>query len=308
MSAIDQAFLRAYHDDAGAKAAVALPTAKRRSATGAAPAWSGLSPASSDAAVGIESTSTSASKPLLRNADRRPLSEFARRAPVVEPPFKPALEVDRFGWSPICERLVRDYSDCLDSLVQTLMAADDAGRSIIGIAGAIRGVGCTTLAACAARLLVAAGKTIALVDGHFMAPGLARQLGLTVQTGWEDVLSGGAPLGEAVIHSLADQLVVLPLVSGGVAAAEKLDSIHASVTAGVLRYHYDIVLVDLGAITDAAQGAIARRIARQCRLDGVVIVSEADSMAAQPAHLMQSAPELAAHCLGVVEAEFRAAE
>jgi Mrp family chromosome partitioning ATPase len=230
------------------------------------------------------------------------LSEFARPAQAAPQQFKPALEVDRFRWSPVCESLVGHHAERFAELVDSLVAADDAGRSLIGIAGASRGAGCTTLAACAARLLVAAGKTVALVDGHFVAPGLVMQLGLAVETGWEDVLAGRAPLGEVVVHSLGDRLALLPLARGDVAAAEKLESIHASVTAGVLRYHYDIVLVDLGALDDPRQATIASRLARQCRLDAVIITCGRGRTAPfSPERLTQMTPELSKLCLGQVQ-------
>ncbi|HEX6961640.1 MAG TPA: hypothetical protein VF175_07215 [Lacipirellula sp.] len=243
-----------------------------------------------------------------RRGERRPLSAFAMQGPAVEARFKPALEVDAFRWPAVCERLLHGCRDRLQPALLSLLAADEAGRSLIGIASPARGAGCTTLVMCLARLLVEAGKTVAIVDGNFAAPGLARGLGLAVQSGWEDVLSGRLPLAEGVVHSLADQITLLPLATGGAAAAERLDSIHASVTAGVLRYHYDVVLFDLGAVEDPAQGAAARRLVQQCRLDGIVLAASHDhALAVHPQRLMQAAPELASICLGVVENRLRAA-
>jgi Mrp family chromosome partitioning ATPase len=188
------------------------------------------------------------------------------------------------------------------------MAADEAGRSLIGIGSPAAHLGCTTLVTCLARLLAEAGKTVAIVDGNFASPALAPQLGLAVEAGWEDVLSGGLPLAEGVVYSLADRVALLPLVAGGARAAAALDSIHASVTAGVLRYHYDMVLFDLGAVGHGFQGEIARRLAQQCRLDGVVLATgQGHASGVHPQRLMQSAPELASICLGVVENQLRAA-
>jgi Mrp family chromosome partitioning ATPase len=227
---------------------------------------------------------------------------------VVEAQFKPALEVDRFRWPEVCEQLVRRYRASLEPLVHSLMAADDAGRSLIGVAGIAPRAGCTTLAASIARMLVECGKTIAIVDGNFASPGLASQLGLACEAGWEDVLAGKSPLAESVVQSVGDRLALLPLVRGGAAAAERLQSIHASVTAGVLRYHYDMVLFDLGVLTDRIQGPIVGSLARHCRLDGIVLTSGAGRGAAfEPQRLMQTAPELATICLGVVKSQVRAA-
>ena len=161
--------------------------------------------------------------------------------------------------------------------------------------------------ACLAKLLADAGKSVAIVDGNFAAPGLAQQLGLAVQAGWEQLLSGATPLAEGVVYSLGDRIALLPLVRGGAAAAETLDAIHASVTAGVLRYHYNVVLIDLGNVLDPTQGLNARRIARQCRLDGVVLTSGLAAGSVPSQRLLQTAPELAAMCMGVVENQLRAA-
>jgi Mrp family chromosome partitioning ATPase len=229
------------------------------------------------------------------------------KGPAVEAQFKPSLEVDQFRWSPTCQRLLRRSRASLRPAVLTLMAADEAGRSLIGVGAPTPGAGCTTILVCLARLLVEAGKSVAIVDANFAAPGLARQLGVAADVGWEDVLAGRAPLAEAVIYSLADRIALLPLTRGGQAAAEQLESIHASVTAGVLRYHYDMVLLDLGAIGDALQAAAGQRTARHCRLDGVVVTTPAGSAALEPQRLMHLAPELAATCLGVVENQLRAA-
>jgi Mrp family chromosome partitioning ATPase len=302
MNAIDRAFIRAYEAEEHAPAAGA-PTAREDASGGVKLAAPHFRPGTATAPA----TATAAA---LRDtgAARRPLSAFAAPAQTVEARFKPAMEVDGFRWSATSRNLIERHYDRLRPALQALLAADDAGRSLIGVGAPVAGVGCTTVLACLAKLLADTGKSVAVVDGNFSAPGLAMQLGLVVQFGWEDVLSGAAPLAEGVVYSLGDRVALLPLVRGGVAAAERLDAIHASVTAGVLRYHYDMVLFDLGNVFDSVQGPIARRIARQCRLDGVVLTSGlAAASAVHPQRLAQTAPELAAICLGVVENQLRAA-
>ncbi len=307
MSAIDEAFIRAYQNErppVGAPQATTSPADRAALPQLNSPdqAWSGLalrfgvadrSTLTLNQSVDAEVTTTPTA--------RRPLSEFARPAQAPQQQFKPALEVDRFRWSSVSETLVRHHAGSLDNLVSTLLAADDAGRSLIGIAGTSRGAGCTTLMASAARLLIDAGKTVAIVDANFAAPGLANALGMAIQAGWEDVLAGQTPLAEAVVHSLGDQLAVLPLARGGAAAAEKIGSIHASVTAGVLRYHYNIVLVDLGALDDPIQASVACQVAKQCRLDAVIIAnSRGHDPSLNSQRLAQTAPDLARLCLGQV--------
>ena len=205
------------------------------------------------------------------------------------------------------QQLIRRCRQQLEPAVATLLAADDAGRSLLGVGSQSPGAGCTTLVACLARLLVDAGKTVVIVDANFSRPGLGANLGIATENGWEDVLAGNVSLAEAVVHSLGDRLSLLPLVVGGPAAASRLETIHASVTAGVLRYHYDLVLFDLGVVADPQQGPIARRVIQQCRLDGALVAAGRGAAAAQPQQLLRTAPELATICLGVVENQLRAA-
>jgi Mrp family chromosome partitioning ATPase len=298
MSAIDQAFIRAYESDESAAGPGRPVDAQWAVEPARVHAPHFQTPAASSHVSDQRAPSGS---------ERRPLSAFAMKGPAVEARFKPALEVDALRWSGICDALISTHRDRLRSALHSLLAADDAGRSLIGIASPAPGAGCTTVLACLARLLADAGKTVAIVDGNFAAPLLARQLGLAVEMGWEEVLSGRLPLAEGVIYSLADRIAVLPLAAGGAAAAGMLNSIHASVTAGVLRYHYDMVLFDLGAIGDRSQGETARRIVQQCRLDGAVLATgDSRASAVNPQWLMHSAPELASICMGIIETQRRA--
>src|SRR4051794_30356808 len=104
MSAIDEAFIRAYQTEAQQSKRPNNPDQ----------AWSGLAPTSR---VAVRSRPTPDETPLegaaRQPAARRPLSDFARPAPVAHPQFKPALEVDHFRWSPVCEALVRQHADRL---------------------------------------------------------------------------------------------------------------------------------------------------------------------------------------------------
>jgi len=325
MSAIDQAFIRAYQLDevepasphrAAAKSPVRVATIQQAKvvesiavkAVEAAVAQPQVKPVA--VAVRPIAPPPIASPKVVEpqgTSQRRPLSTFAQPSQTVEARFKPALEVDSFRWSTVSQQLIHRCRQQLQPAVETILAADDAGRSLLGVGAQSAGAGCTTLVACLARLLVEAGKTVAIVDANFVKPGLATHLGLAAEFGWEDVLSGRVSLAEAVVHSLGDRVSLLPLAIGGPAAASRLETIHASVTAGVLRYHYDIVLFDLGVVADPQQGPIARRVIQQCRLDGALVASGRGAAAVQPQQLLRSAPELATICLGVVENQLRAA-
>jgi Mrp family chromosome partitioning ATPase len=177
--------------------------------------------------------------------------------------FRPAFQVEQFAWSAGATRLGRAAGIQLDRLADGLAGGLAEGRRVAALAGCRRGEGCTTLLLCAARRLAERGLKVIMVDADFDTPALARRLGLLPETGWEDVLAGRLPVGEAVIESHADGLAVLPLRGPLVADAGALP---AGKTFATLRKHYDLVLVDLGQLDPLAQSVAGQGI------DAVVLV------------------------------------
>lgn len=265
--------------------------------------------------VATDATAANASPP-----ERRPLSAFAPPEQTSPDTFKPALEVDGFRWSAVCDRLTRQHATVLAPVIEQLLVAAESGRSLVGFLGAEPAAGCTTLLLCTARLLAAAGKSVVVVDGDFATTDggnhakLAGQLGLAVATGWEDVLAGRVPLAEGVVRSLGDGIAVLPLARGpnptGNAIADVVqgNGIQASVTAGVLRYHFDVVLFDLGCVANEQQAAATRAITQHCRLDTMLVVA---SSATSTQSLEQAVGIVAAtetDCLGLIENQAKGAD
>ena len=116
--------------------------------------------------------------------------------------------------------------------------------------------------------------------------------------GWEQVLTGELPLAECAVRSLEDNTVLLPLTKPTSAAHELLSSIQTSVTAGVLRYHYDIVLFNLGAAAQTPQHEAASSIMQHCRLDAGIIVADTTPAGGEPIDALLSL--FGSTCLGVV--------
>ena len=96
---------------------------------------------------------------------------------------------------------------------------------------------------------------------------------MAVDAGWESVLTGELPLAESVVQSLDDKISILPIGGPTDRVSELLSTIHASVTAGVLRYHYDFVLLDLGNLERQSQARVAMGVVHQCRLDATLIIT-----------------------------------
>jgi len=228
---------------------------------------------------------------------RRPLSTFS--APEQQTTaFHPVFEVDGFRWPKITDALLSTHHQRLVPVVEQLLDESAQGRSLIGIVGTRPNVGCTTVLMCLARLIASAGKSVAMVDANFAKASLARDLGLEFHAGWQDVLTGQIPLAECVVKSLQDRMVLLPLAQPRGITTELLSSIQTSVTAGVLRYHYDVVLFNLGDAAESPQDDAALRVMQHCRLDTSIIVADTERTGIDPLDTLLSI--FGHHCLGVI--------
>lgn len=233
--------------------------------------------------------------------ERRPLSSFAAPQAPTTQAFRPVFEVDAFRWPARVDEILNTNSHLLAPAAEQLLEASEAGRSMVGIAGARSGVGATTIYLCLARMIASTGKTVAIVDGDFTNRSLARELGLQFDTGWETVLTGQAPLAECVVHSIDDQIALLPLVGHNTPPTELLASIQTSVSAGVLRYHYDVVLFDLGAAGWEPQLSAARGIVEHCRVDASIIIADStQTEQASQERIDQLMSLLGSSCLGLI--------
>ena len=233
--------------------------------------------------------------------ERRPLSSFAAPQAPATRTFRPVFEVDSFRWPALTDEVLNTNGHLLAPVAEQLLNASEAGRSVVGIAGTRPGVGATTIHLCLARLIASAGKAVAIVDGDFTNRSLARELGLDFDTGWENVLTGQAPLAECVVHSIAGGIALLPLVGHPTPPTELLASIQTSISAGVLRYHYDVVLFDLGAAGREPQLSAARSIVQHCRIDASIIVADSShTEQASQEQMDQLMSLLGPSCLGLI--------
>jgi Mrp family chromosome partitioning ATPase len=224
---------------------------------------------------------------------KRPLSSFAPPAPVDsfvdEPPlllphatFFPETTISAFRWPQICralwDRYANEYLHIADLIVARAKIEPTRG-GIIGVASLHPGDGATTTALCLAAALAEQERHVILVDGNFRAPRLAGLLGVQPTTSWQDVLAKGLSVSEAVIRGESDGLDLLPLdlrepgarEPNGAKLAESLQTV---ITAGVLRYAYEIVLVDLGAILAPRSFATIGQLIRGMRIASAVAVTD----------------------------------
>lgn len=243
MTALDQAFIKAY-----------------------TPATV-LSAARTEPAVAVRSEA------MPNHVSERPQTKAPETQPMIAGNrFQPAYQVDQFAWSPTAGKLSLSAGIQLDRLADGLAGGLSEGQNVIGLGACSRGEGCTTLLLCAARRLAQHGLNVLLVDADFDHPCLARRLGLMPETGWEDVLAGRVPVAEAVVESIQDRLSVLPL--RGLSAEQDCSAgiaVDPAASLAPLREHYDLVLVDLGELNEGRPAGQPLEAAAQW-LDAVVLV------------------------------------
>jgi Mrp family chromosome partitioning ATPase len=113
-----------------------------------------------------------------------------------------------------------------------------------------------------------------MVDANFRSPQLAIQLGVEPTATWQDVLAYGLSVDEAVIRAENDRVDLLPLDERRLDGPKLVAGLQTSVTAGVLRYAYDLVLLDLGAILAPASFATTIHLLQNMRIDGALLVAD----------------------------------
>jgi Mrp family chromosome partitioning ATPase len=186
--------------------------------------------------------------------------------------FRPLLEVDGFLWPKTVGRLAASTHEALEKITEDLLGRASRNQRVIGWQACRHGDGCSTLLLAAARHLAERGLKVALVDADFRHPGLARRVGLTPTSGWEEVAAGRLSLAEVMVESLRDGISLAPWC---IAAEEEAPSAaKPSDPASALEalcQAYDIVLVDLG--RGNSNGAHAELLASlRSRLDVVLVV------------------------------------
>lgn len=125
--------------------------------------------------------------------------------------FNPVWEVDTLQWPGVCDKLMEHRAESMAQVAAHLKAACQDGLNILGVTSPTSGEGRTTVACCLARLAASHGLNVVLVDLDLDHPTLCLQTNLEVEQDWRDCLDGDIALEEVAVHSIDDQLTLLPL-------------------------------------------------------------------------------------------------
>jgi Mrp family chromosome partitioning ATPase len=214
-----------------------------------------------------------------------------------EPPVA-ALEVDCLVWPPACDALIDRARTDLESVAAQL--TDPAGEcgATIAVLSIDEGHGGTTVALCLSRIIAQSGTRVCLVDGDYRQPSLAESLGLDTERGLESVLSGEAALGEILVESLEDQLMLLPLARPLAAEAVQRSKLRQTATFGELCDQFDVVLVDAGSL--GAAPALRPTLLGAGVIDSVILVGRQTANLELWQRARQALAEWNLPCLGAI--------
>ncbi|MFM8175677.1 MAG: cellulose synthase operon protein YhjQ/BcsQ [Pirellulaceae bacterium] len=124
--------------------------------------------------------------------------------------FQSTWEVDGLQWPEMVLVLEQHRSDLIDTLGWAQATAHARGARILWVTSPQARSGRSTIACSLARAASMQGLKTLLIDGDFEHASLAQQMHLEATLGWEQALEQRISLEEAAIHSLSDQLTLLP--------------------------------------------------------------------------------------------------
>lgn len=178
------------------------------------------------------------------HAHVREVEEGLRRARVRI--FNPVWEVDSFQWPEVCLELLEQRADVMDKVAQNLISACQEGLQVLAITSPQSGEGRTTVACCLAKLAGSRGLNVAIVDGDIENPTLSFQTNLDIDQDWKTAIFNQLPLEEVSVHSIDDQVTLVPLVSPIEHTEMATDDNRIGSMLQELSESFDLVIVDMG--------------------------------------------------------------
>ncbi|MFN3191675.1 MAG: AAA family ATPase [Aureliella sp.] len=160
--------------------------------------------------------------------------------------FNAVWEVDRLQWPAVCEELMASCESSLSQVAINLGKASHEGLQVLAVTSPQAGDGRTTVACCLAKVAATAGLRVAIVDGDIENPTLCYQTNLDLEDDWKAAIFRQLPLEEVAVHSLEDQLTVIPLLEPIEDYEIDSDDNRIAFMLQQLSESFDLVIVDMG--------------------------------------------------------------
>lgn len=160
--------------------------------------------------------------------------------------FNPVWEVDSLQWPEVCIELLEQTADSMHRVATNLMTACQEGLQVLAVTSPQSGEGRTTVACCLAILAGSHGLRVAIVDGDIENPTLSLQTNLDVENDWKSAIQNQVPIEEVAIHSIDDQVTLLPLIRPIDQREMSSDDNRIAFMLHELSESFDLVIVDMG--------------------------------------------------------------
>lgn len=183
--------------------------------------------------------------------------------------FNPVWEVDQLQWPEVCLRLIESKTDTFSQVARHLVEACQEGLQVLAVTSPQSGEGRTTVACCLAKLASSQGLKVAILDGDIDNPTLCLQTNLEIENDWCTAIVNQMALEEVAVHSIDDQLTLIPLNQPVNPDELSNDDLRISDMIRELSESFDLVILDTGSMNSpngmlislAEQGLISAAIA-----------------------------------------------
>lgn len=160
--------------------------------------------------------------------------------------FSPVWEVDCLQWPSVCIELIEQDEQKMIHVANNLTKACEEGLQVLAVTSPQAGEGRTTVACCLAKLAGIHGLRVAFVDGDLENPTVSYQTNLDVESDWKSALFDHVPLEEVAVHSIEDQVTLIPLVDPIGEDEISCDDSRIAFMLQQLTASFDLVIVDMG--------------------------------------------------------------
>lgn len=233
-----------------------------------------------------------------KNLSARAVEEGLRQARVRV--FNPVWEVDSFQWPSVCIELLKQREKNMQRVAANLMTACQEGLQILAVTSPQGGEGRTTVACCLAMLAGRYGLNVAIVDGDIENPTLGYQTNLDVEHDWKQAISQELSLEEVAIHSIDDQVTLLPLMAPIDPKEMSADDNRIAYMLHELSESFDLVIVDTGHMNSTA--SLVTSMGEQGLISAVVtVVDQRDSTRHRVDACVQRIRKIGISSIGLVE-------
>jgi Mrp family chromosome partitioning ATPase len=229
---------------------------------------------------------------------RRPLSSLMQEREDSEV-FRPEINVSRLRWPIVCAQLGAENPDRLAIVLETLGRLVGSKTKTIGVAGVAQRVGCTTVTLALARQAARLGRRVAVLEADANSPSFTIELALSAPHGLAELIAEKATLPQITTYAHDERVAAITWGRSPSMALDARKRLQLSLAAGRLRAAFDLVLIDLGAVS--TDNCAALDVFSAMQGDGVLLVACESFPQARLIEVCEQLQSSGCVALGVIE-------